>query len=849
MNVMGGSPIPGMTERRTLPLAGGWSFRRAGDETWMPASIPGSNFTDLRLNGVIGDPDWRDNELELQWIEKEDWEYRCAFDLTAGDLECDSLELVFEGLDTYCEVSLNGSPLLSAEDMFCTYRAECRPLLKPDSNELRLFFRSPVTKGSERRAADGFVYPAENDRTEDKVSAYVRKAAYHFGWDWGPKFVTSGVWRPVHLDRAKTGRIRDIAHEIVGLDDDVATVAFTIEVEAFHETDATIELTCAEVGVSTLIVPFTLHSGSNLLRTLVTVQSPKLWWPNGLGEPFLYHLTAALKASGNVIDSKTVSVGLRTIEVIREPDEHGESFFVKVNGRPVFMKGANVIPLDSFYEQVTPDSYQRLFRDVVDANMNMLRVWGGGVYESDLFYDLADSHGILIWQDFMFSCTLYPSDEHFLKLVAKEARQVVRRLRGHACLALWCGNNEIDLGIAHWDWPEKFGYSEALFDRLVRGNSAIFHELLPGIVQDLDPGRSYIESSPIGFWNDPADDGRGDGHYWGVWHAELPFQSYEERLSRFMSEFGFQSYPLLESIARFTFPEDRQLDSEVLSVHQKHPRGNTIIERFVRELCGEPRSFEHFCYLSQVVQADGLRIAFEAHRRAMPFCMGSLYWQLNDCWPAISWSSIDYYGQWKALHYQAARSFRPVILSLESRGGIYRVHAVSDLVEDVHGQLVLELMTFEGQTLWRRERQVLLKSASAAVVAEFSADDIGRDLANIYLTMRLTSDGREVTSAGSLLAPLLDQMLPDPQIAFEPVGDRGVRLTARRFARAVHVSAERVDGGAPIVFDENFFDMNAGEIRTIEVRGGRNFDPSTIKVVSLIDALKPSALPHHPAER
>lgn len=824
--------------RRRIPIADGWVFRRAGDTAWMPASVPGSNFSDLLRNGVIEDPFAGDAELRLQWIENEDWEYSCAFEVSGEDLAAGSVALVFEGLDTYCSVALNGMPLLQAENMFCVHRAECRALLRPGRNELALRFRSPVALGAARRAREGVLYPAENDKTADHASVYVRKAPYHFGWDWGPKYVTSGVWRPVWLDIARKARIAELQHEIVSLSPERAELAFTVEIEGQAEGQAWLELTCDRPGMLPVRHPVALEPGMRSHRIAATIDDPRLWWPNGLGEACLYAFTVRLLDKDGPIDATTQRIGLRTVEVVNHPDAHGECFYLKVNGLPVFMKGANYIPQDSFQEAVTPERHRQLFRDTADANMNMLRVWGGGVYECDLFYDLADEHGILIWQDFMFSCTLYPSDDAFLQRVEEEAMQAVRRLRHHACLALWCGNNEISLGVAHWEWPEKFGYSAEQFAAMVAGNARLFGELLPDVVARLDPDRFYFPSSPIGHWNDPADDMRGDGHYWGVWHGELPFATYGERLSRFMSEYGFQSYPLLDSVKRFIVPEDRAIGSQALSVHQKHGRGDAIIGRFVREAFGEPGSFEHFCYLSQVLQADGLRVAFEAHRRNMPMCMGSLYWQLNDCWPAVSWSGIDYYGQWKALHYQAARSFAPVLVCAEVRDGGFRIHGVSDLTEDLVVQLVAELVDFDGVVLWRQVCEVQLGANEARELLLVSAGDLpALDRAPTVLTLRLTRQGE--TLASNIVHPqtVHASALPEPGIEIEILDPDVVRVRARRFARAVHIAAAPFeDSGSPINFDDNFFDLLAGEARVVRVRDGRRFDPATLRVTSVQDA-------------
>lgn len=793
------------TTRRAIDS--GWTFRQLGQEDWLPAQVPGSNFTDLWRAGLIEDPYFGDAEPRLEWIERADWEYRCTFDVTPEEIAGDSVALVFDGLDTLCDVRLNGAELFSSDNMFRAHRMEVKGRLRAGANELVLHFRSPVVHGEARQTADDFMYPAENDKTGAHASVYVRKAPYHFGWDWGPKYVPSGVWRPVWLDVVRRGRIVDVQYRIEALDEAQAVVCFDVEVEGAGE----VEIACDVAGVAPV-------RGT---AARVVIDKPRRWWPNGLGEAFLYRFTATLADEAGVIDQATTRVGLRTIRVRNEPDAIGECFEIEVNGRRTFMKGANYIPSDSFLERVTPERYARLFRDAVDANMNMLRVWGGGTYECDLFHDLADEHGILIWQDFMFSCTLYPSDPAFLETVSEEARQQIRRLRRHPSLALWCGNNEVSLGIAHWNWPTTFDYPPELFDRLVAANRDLFERLLPDLVAEHDPERFYMPSSPIGFWNDPADDARGDNHYWGVWHGEEPLSAYATRVPRFMSEYGFQSYPDIVSVERFTDPGDRVVGSAVLVLHQKHPRGDAIIGRFLRDHYGQPRDFAAFCTLSQLTQADGLRIAFEAHRRAMPRCMGSLYWQFNDCFPAISWSSIDYYGRWKALHYQAARSFSPLMLSAEPVDGGFAIHAVSDLHDPVEGELIVELIDFDGMVLWHLSQPVMVPGNTACIVAQ-------APLYGSVLVSRIVGAEGVVARDVRMVSDAAAGCLPNPGLSVRVEGGVVV-VRAERFARAVRVA---LDGGN---LTDNYFDLLPGEERRVTLREGQLSDDAEVTVTSLRD--------------
>ena len=406
------------------------------------------------------------------------------------------------------------------------------------------------------------------------------------------------------------------------------------------------------------------------------------------------NLRVLLKQGDITLDVDHRKVGVRTIEVINETDKDGVSFYFKVNGHPVFMKGANYIPDDAFPHRVDHGRLQQTFKNAVNANMNMLRVWGGGIYQDDSFYDLADENGILIWQDFMFACTLYPGDDAFLLNVENEARANIKRLRNHPCIAMWCGNNEVEMAISDWQWPEKFDYSTSLQAQLQKDYDRLFRQLLPELVNELDPQRFYLSSSPMGFWEHEEQDGHGNHHFWGVWHGEQPFSEYQKRIPRFMSEFGFQSFPLIQSMNKYVPEQEQKLDSAVMTVHQKHPRGNGLIRKYMLDEYREPKDFASLLYLSQVQQARGLKLAFDAHRRSKPYCMGTLYWQFNDCWPVASWSGIDYYGRWKALHYQAKASFKPVIPLIEELTNELNIYVLNDTLEDKASDHKLDFTEF-----------------------------------------------------------------------------------------------------------------------------------------------------------
>lgn len=829
-----------------VSLNGQWQFRQHGKDRWLPAQVPGCNFSDLVANDIIKDPFYRDHEHQLQWIEQENWHYRKVFEVNAELFEQDAIELVMDGLDTYCTIYLNGVLIFESKNMFVGHRISCKEQLVVGNNEIRIEFHSPIVKTLPKYIDNGFTYPAENDKSSERLSVYTRKAPYHFGWDWGPRFVTSGIWRDIKLVATNKARIDNVYVKQELVSEQLAKLTFQISLQHFTAFKGLINIHCHNVGGITQQTPVNLTTDNQIVEISLKIEQPKLWWPNGLGEAFLHQFSVELIDGEQCLDLQSLSLGLRTIEVINQADAHGESFFVKVNGHPTFMKGANYIPSDSFLDQVSQEKYHQIFADAVAANMNMLRVWGGGIYENDEFYQLADKHGILIWQDFMFACSLYPGDVDFIENVRQEVDYNVKRLRNHACLALWCGNNETEMGIEFWQWPETFKYSNQLYTKLKQDYDLLFKTVLPELVEKLDPQRFYFSSSPIGFWENRSDDNRGDNHYWGVWHGEEPFSEFKNRVPRFMSEFGFQSFPLLESVKKYSVESDWQLDSSVMKTHQKHPRGNSLIQQYMLDEYREPKDFETFLYLSQVQQGLGMKIAFEAHRSAMPFCMGSLYWQFNDCWPVASWSGIDYYGQWKALHYQVKRSFEPVAVFIDEQGGELKVNLVSDSLASESYYLKEQLMTLNGQVIFSQLTEVNIEPLNVTVFssqpsAKLSTMHEASDLVYVAQLYQDKSQQSLISEAFHYFVATKDLALkPAPithQISYQQ-GQLTVDLNCDSLARQVHVSMAGRSGN----FSDNFFDLlpnfskritlNVGELSQQEVA----LLQEDIKIMSIVDS-------------
>jgi beta-mannosidase len=820
--------------RASIELRGPWWFRRAHDpgdegnahdsdtERWMPAMVPGCVHTDLLANKKIGDPFYGQNEKDQQWIDKYSWEYRTSFVADDSLLARERLELVWKGLDTYAEVSLNGTPVLSANNMFREWRVDVKSFVRRGENTLLVQLRSPIAEVKSAYDRLGYVLPASNDQVTPMVSMFTRKAPYHYGWDWGPRFVTSGIWRPVLLEAWDDARIDDVQVVQTSLTDERASLTVRATVVAAHGGHG--RVTLAVAGGSALgEVEATLNPGPNLFETQVAIDQPQRWWPNGLGKPYLYTIQAALSVNGVARDAQVVRIGLRTLEVVHHTDRDGKSFTIYVNGAPVFMKGANYIPSDSFPSRVTAEKYRSLLQSAADANMNMLRVWGGGIYEDDRFYDLSDELGILIWQDFMFACSMYPGDDDFVENVRQEAIQNVRRLRNHPSLALWAGNNEIEAAWKRWGWPLKFQLSDAAQDKIYSGYKRIFHELLPKIVSDYDPGRFYTRSSPSA--NDdqiPPDTlGFGDMHYWGVWHAEQPYTKYAENVSRFMSEYGFQSFPDLATVARYAAPSDWRIDSPVMLAHQRHPRGNQLIATYMERDFRAPKDFSSFLYVSQVLQATIIQYAAAAHRRRWPYNAGSLYWQLDDCWPVASWSGIDYFGHWKALHYFARRFFAPILVSTVDENGTVGAYVVSDRRDDTAARLVLRLVDFNGREHWRKESQVHIEGNSSKVYFTASEHEVlaGAEPNGVVLVAEVFEGAQALSRDLHYFVKAKELDLPDPELTLEvmPRADRelSVRVRARKLARNVQLSADAAEG----MFSDNYFDLLPGEAVTVNWKG------------------------------
>lgn len=828
-------------QSQTYVLDKGWEFSQAGSNEWMSARVPGTVHQDLLDHGRLPDPFYGMNEQKVQWVEKEDWLYRTVFTVTADQLKSDAAWLTFEGLDTYADVYLNGSLLLKADNMFVGHKLAVKDVLREGENRLMIRFRSPVEETAPQWDTDGFNYPADNDHSEKRMSVYTRKAPYSYGWDWGIRLATSGIWRPVKLTFCNGAAIDDFFVRQQEVMEQVAKVDNQLEINNVTSTpkEAQVKVVYAYgEQADTLTRTVVLQPGKNSLSMPAWIEKPHLWMPNGWGDPALYTFTATVSVDGKEVASREEAIGLRSIRVVMEDDKDGKSFYFEVNGKPMFAKGSNYIPGDALLPNMTGERYARLFEDIRAANMNMVRVWGGGIYEDDRFYEEADRNGILVWQDFIFACTTYPHDPTFLKRVSEEAVYNMRRLRNHASLAMWCGNNEIYEGMRYWGWKDK--YSPVVWKEMTEGYDVLFRQLLPELVAANDPGRFYMHGSPYeANWGRPESWKIADSHNWGTWYGQKPFESLDTEIPRFMSEYGFQAFPEMKTIRMFASPEDYELESPVMNAHQKASIGNFLIKKTMALYYKVPEKFEDLIYAGLILQGQGMRHGIEAHRRHRPYCMGSLPWQLNDSWPVVSWSSIDYYGNWKAMHYQIRRAFAPVLVDAIKEGNNLSYYIMSDRLTDEELTLNLELMDFNGKVYRKQKVDGLLPANTSKLFYQEPVEQAlaGRDSATTFMHMVVKSKKGEVLSDEIYyFAHPKDQLLPKTPLQWQVKQKKGyceVTVKADKLARDIFIEVP-VQG---VRFSDNFFDLLPGQKKKVIITSpdGKSLDHLQVTVHQLSD--------------
>ncbi|MBS0431161.1 MAG: glycoside hydrolase family 2 protein [Proteobacteria bacterium] len=850
------------------PLDSGWQFRLAPGDAhaaqhpqaarWLPATVPGSAQTDLLARKLIPDPYWRDNEAKVQWAGWSNWQYRMRFDVDAATLARGHVELVFDGLDTFADVYLNGRRILAADNMFRRWRVDAKSMLRKGPNTLEVYLYSPIERLQPWLLKQPYALPGEfdsafGDEPEGKQTAnYVRKAAYQYGWDWGPRIVTMGIWQDVKLESWDTLRLADFHIAQPQVTADIAKLQAQLDIKADVPETAQLALRWRAPDGSThsLQHAAALHAGDNAVAIPFAIAHPERWWPVGYGKPNLYDFHVDVTVGGKLLASADRETGLRSIALRRDKDQWGRSFEFVVNGVPVFAKGANFIPPDIFPTRVTPARYRQLLESARDANMNLLRIWGGGYYLPDDFYATADKLGLMVWQDFMFGGAIPPADPAFRDNVRIEATQQVQRLRDHPSIVLWCGNNEVETGWESWDDRKAFKktITAAQREHIEQGMRELFDVELRGVATAHAPGTPYWPGSPDSDDGEPAnalDD--GDAHVWDVWGGSQPVERYLAETPRFQSEYGLQSFPDMATIAGFAAPAEWSVDSPAIRAHQKfdHGNGNARLLLYVRNEYGEPRDFASLVYLGQIMQADGIRLAAEHLRASRPQSMGSLYWQLNDAWPGITWSSIDWYGRWKALQFHARRFYAPLLVAALRNNGVTSVSLVSDRTTPVAAQWRLRVMDFSGKVIGQRQAEVTLPPLSATRVARFDDAQLlhGTDPRKTVAVFELLVDGKRVSQNLVFFDAPKNLALPSPHIRTQLAkANAGYTLTLASdvLAREVWIA---FDDDPDAAQSDNAYDLLPGEKVSVRVRSKRSLDDlrRSLRLQDLADAMKKGA--------
>ncbi len=777
-----------------IDLNGPWKVREARpddtpdidltDGEWLPARVPGGIYTDLMAAGRIPDPFYRLNADEERWIPEADWLYARTFEVDSSVLESDRAMLVFEGIDTFARVILNGREIGRPENGFIEHEFDVTDVLVEGENLVAVRIDSATRICREREAEYGELPGHER--------VYARKPQYAFGWDWGPELPTCGIWRDVYVQAIDHARIASVRAPAT-LDGETGRIELAVRLD--RTDDAPLTVNVALSRGTDILEELELHDVGDRAEATIEVEKPLIWWPAGMGDPELYDLLVRVRERGDELDRRELRVGFRTVDFEQEEDDAGESFIVRINGRRVFCKGVNWIPTDSFLPRITAEKYRRLLEAAVEENNNMVRVWGGGIYEHDRFYELCDELGLMVWQDFMFACGEYPNLDWFHAEVEREAEAVVRRLRHHPSLVVWCGDNENHMGHDNWGWPETFhGWP-------------IYHEILPRVLERLDPDRAYWPGSPYGGENSNCET-HGDTHIWSVWHGSRDYRRYLDTRPRFVSEFGFQAFPTLDTVLEFAEPEDLSLDSEVMLARQKCPNGNDRLREAIGLFYPEPQNFDDVMLYTQMVQGEAMKTGIEHWRRLKWHTAGTIIWQLNDCWPAISWALVDGSLRRKPAHYFVRRAYAPVLVTAHDDGNDIAVWGINDTGTTVSGTADIERFNMHGETRLVQSGTAEIPADSAVELSRFPKSDLGElDPAHHFLWVTFYSDIHQC-QAVLTFTEVKNLVLPEPEISVEIdrdeyQGQRTLRLTATAFTKGVWLTVP----GCDVRFSDNAFDL------------------------------------------
>lgn len=801
-------------------VSASWELSRFGVEETHQAFVPGNVHLDLIHAGAIPDPFVGTNEDSVQWVGEQDWTYTSGpFSVDRKILDKEHVRLIFKGLDTYANVWLNDQHILSANNYHRSWEVDAKSLLKESGNILQVNFKSPVKIGEILASETDYVLPGE------ELRALTRKPQFHYGWDWGPKLIGCGIHGDIVIEGFDNLRL--ISHDVVVLDHvrNETPVRFVFQISAEEKWSGTYKLTLNDSTHFAGSAKF--KPGENtLFHTYDSFPKSQLWWPRGKGAQTFNKVELKLASDNQTVLAFEDEIAVRRVDLVTNKDPLGESFFFAINDEAIFCKGANYIPIDFFQSRVSEEAYDRVIQDVIRANMNMLRVWGGGIYESEYFYDQCDKHGIMVWQDFMYACAMYPGQKYFLENATIEAEEQLKRLAHHPSIVLWCGNNENSEGWHRWGWQADLSRGERR--EVWKSYKKLFQKTLPKAVRDFS-ALPYWESSPMLGRGDPKHQYRGDAHYWGVWHDAQPFDTLNYVVPRFMSEFGFQSFPELRTIRHYTGSTRLSSDNPAIISHEKHPRGFALIEEYMtRDYGFVPQDFGDFVWLSQIQQAEGIGLGLDAHRRNAPYCMGTLYWQLNDCWPVASWSSVDYFGRWKPLHYEARKQFEPQKLSYFMRDSTLTFNLCSDLDIDpgIEANWTFSINTFDGAPVLNFSGTKTLRNQLSQLVWQYSIENMHTKRGELYGLFELEFGDRKLHVVVDFAQPA-EQVLQQPNIEISQRNtEDGVELSLKTDTYTRNVWIEPVFPGR---LSDNNFDLVPGQTkyvmfnRRLDVDGSARF--------------------------
>lgn len=806
-------------------------MKTVDEKEWLTAIVPGSVYNDLLNNEKMEDPFYRDNELKALALMEKDYEYRTTFDVPDSFFQEEIIQLIFYGIDTVADIWLNSKHLSYVENMHRTWKFNVKNNLIRQNNELKIIFHSPtrfIREAYERKPLGG---------CEDAMKGFpnLRKAHCMFGWDWGPRLPDAGIWRKVELIGFSCAKI-DGVYITQKHEEDQVKLSINTDVEWTCEAKKCLP----DKKSLQYIVTITDPDGNSKQYELkedeneITIRNPRLWWPNGYGRQPLYQIKVELFYNRFSLDVWERRIGLRTITMCTEKDEYGRQFCHVVNGVKIFAMGADYIPEDNILARVTPERTAHLLLQAKDAHFNCIRVWGGGNYPSDAFFDACDELGLLVWEDFMFACAVYDLSEEFETNIIEEFIDNIKRIRHHASLAMWCGNNEMEMFMENHRWKQQPKHTGDYIK--------MYEYILPKVLKKYDPNTFYWPASPSsgGSFDIPNDENRGDVHYWSVWHENKPITEFRKFYFRYVSEFGFQSFPALKTCETFTAPEDRNIFSYVMEKHQRNKSANGKIMSYMEQTFLYPTNFDIILYASQLLQAEAIRYGVEHFRRNRGRCMGTIIWQLNDCWPVASWSSIDYCGRWKALQYYAKRFFSPILISCEEEGVLtqntnpnaepyqvkksIRLNIANESIKDVCVLVKWALRNVKGEVIRCGEKEVLAKALSSVWLEKEDMNDA--HLYGEYVSYACYKNDQCI-SEGSVLfcAPKYFQFV-NPKLNVCVENDE-IIVKADAYAKSVEIMNENDD----LLLEDNYFDMNAGERRIHIISGETN----GLKVRSVYD--------------